>query len=316
MPDDNPAPDGRYEMLSKIGQGRRASVYKAFDHELQKYVAIKVFRLPAGRAVYFRKKFEEEARAQSHLSHPNLVAVLNWGDFSGSPCLVTEFAPGGPLDCQLGRPMPWYQAAGLLAPVARALDFAHQNKILHRNVKPSNILLRGDQPLLTDFSITSLAAAGYDEAVPGSGGAGTPEYMAPEQWQGGQPAPSIDIFALGVVLFEMVTGRKPFEGSTIEDLRGKIITDPHPRPRGLIPTLPESVEQVIDSALAKDPAERCPSMDAFARSLDRLAAQEQAARALIDMRTELEKIPASQPVKTRPVQSARGSWWTRLTNRS
>lgn len=263
---------GKYHVIEQIGEGGMAVVYKAYDNRLERYVAIKVIRAGGNADEKFLKRFEREAKALAQLQHPNIVGVIDYGEHDGVPYLVMEYLPGGTLKQYMQKAMPYQEAARILSPVARALEFAHQNHILHRDVKPGNILLTvSGQPMLTDFGIAKIIEG--DETVDhltGTGvGIGTPEYMAPEQWLG-KSEKRTDVYALGVVFFKMVTGHCPYTADTPAAIFLKTINDPLPRPRELVPSLPESVEQMIFKALAKKPEDRYESMDAFADALERL----------------------------------------------
>ena len=151
---------GRYHILEQLGEGGMATVYKAYDTRLETDVAVKVIRtenLTLGTMERALKRFEREAKALARLTHPNIVKVTDYGEYEGKPYLVMEYLPGGTLKERLGKPMPWQEAVRMLIPIAEALDFAHSQNMIHRDVKPSNILLtqRG-QPMLTDFGIAKI----------------------------------------------------------------------------------------------------------------------------------------------------------------
>ncbi|NPV77999.1 MAG: serine/threonine protein kinase, partial [Anaerolineae bacterium] len=182
---------------------------------------------------------------------------------------------GGTLKQRLTRKIPYQDAAALLAPVARALEFAHKQGIIHRDVKPANILIDSSgSPLLSDFGIAKMLDTQEATQLTGTGvGIGTPDYMAPEQWLG-QASRATDIYALGVVFYEMVTGCRPFVADTPAAVLLKHMNDPLPRPRSFAPELPDSVEQVIFKALAKKPEDRFSDMGALAVSLEALSREE------------------------------------------
>jgi serine/threonine protein kinase len=264
---------GRYHLVEQLGEGGMAAVYKAYDRRLDRYVAIKVIISGQQDSKEFLKRFHREAQALAKLSHTNIVKVYDYGDENGLPYLVMEYLPGGTLKNQMtGKPMPYLEAARLLAPVARALESSHQMDIIHRDVKPANILFNpSGQPMLSDFGIAKMLTSDESTALTGMGvGIGTPEYMAPEQGQGLPIDSRADIYALGVVLYELVTGRKPFRADTPMAVIVKHMTEPLPRPRSFAVAIPEEVESIIFKAMAKDPKMRYQTMGEFAAALEAL----------------------------------------------
>ena len=197
-----------------------------------------------------------------------ILKVLDYGEQEGVPYLVMPFVQGGTLKEKMGRPMPYGEAAALLAPIAQALDYAHRRKIIHRDVNPANILItESNTPLLSDFGIAKILESGESTQLTGTGvGIGTPDYMAPEQWMGKADA-CTDIYSLGVVFFQMITGRLPFIAETPAAVLIKHMQDPLPRASSLVPNLPDQVEQVLFKALAKEPQNRFQDMRAFADAL-------------------------------------------------
>ncbi|MEM5774034.1 MAG: protein kinase, partial [Anaerolineaceae bacterium] len=260
---------GRYHITEKIGVGGMATVYKAFDSRLERDVALKVIRSDIVRDEMFLKRFEREAKALARLSHPNIVKVLDYGEHEGSPYLVMEYMRGDTLKKLLGRPMPWREAARLLMPIAEALAYTHKQGIVHRDVKPSNFLMTDSNHLmLSDFGIAKMLDNPEAVQLTGTGvGVGTPEYMAPEQGLGETVDQRADIYALGVVFYEMVTGQKPYRADTPMAVMYKQITDPLPPPRQYVPDLPEQVELILFKALAKKPVDRFQNMGEFAQAL-------------------------------------------------
>jgi serine/threonine protein kinase len=264
---------GRYHILEQLGEGGMATVYKAFDTRLERYVAIKVILTQKQHADRFLKRFEREARALAQLTHSNIVGIIDYGEYEGSPYLVMEYLPSGTLKHRLGKPIPYQEASRVLAPIARALAYAHEQKIIHRDVKPANILItHSGEPMLSDFGIAKILEAEETVELTGTGvGIGTPEYMSPEQAQGKPVDARSDIYSLGVVFFEMVTGRKPYQADTPMAVVWKLASEPLPRPRQFVGDLPDAVEGVLLKALAKKPEDRYPDMSAFAVVLDGLA---------------------------------------------
>lgn len=285
---------GRYQIIESLGQGGMASVYKAFDTSLERYLAIKVIRTDiGGEESQFLARFQREAKALAKLDHPYILKVLDYGEQNGIPYLVMPFVQGGTLKEKMGHPMPYAQAAALLAPIADALEYAHQRGIIHRDVKPANILLtETGVPLLSDFGIAKILSAQESTQLTGTGvGIGTPDYMAPEQWLGNAD-PRTDIYSLGIVFFEMVTGYRPFSADTPAAVLLKHLNDPLPRPRSFVTDLPEEVEQVLFKALAKDMENRFQSMGSFAEALGKLAHGERLNMSAESLAT-LQSVPAA-----------------------
>ncbi len=252
-----------------------ASVYKAFDTRLERDVAVKIIRtdmfIPAALNQVL-KRFEREAKSLAKLSHPNIVSIIDYGEHEGVPYLVMEYLPGGTLKDRLAsQHLTWQNSFHLLLPVARALQFSHQQGIIHRDIKPSNILItQSGEPMLSDFGIAKILEGEESTALTGTGvGIGTPEYMAPEQWVG-ETSPRSDLYSLGVVLYEMVTGRKPYTADTPAAILLKQANYPLPRPRQFAVDLPDRVEKVILKVLAKKPEDRYSSMEEFSTALENL----------------------------------------------
>ncbi|MDD5368490.1 MAG: protein kinase [Anaerolineaceae bacterium] len=262
---------GRYQLLRQIGHGGMAVVYLARDVKTQQKVAVKALSNQPVSSDEYRARFRKEAKALCQLSHPNIVRILDYGEVRGRPCMILEWVGGGTLADRMGMPLPISEAAGLILPIAQALQYAHEQGVIHRDVKPGNILLTEQgQPRLTDFGIAKsfIQKPAVDLTDPGTG-IGTPEYMAPEQALGQPIDLRVDIYSLGVILFELVTGRKPYTGDTPLGTMMQHTTQPLPRVREFVPDIPEEVERVLFKALAKDPADRYQSMDEFAAVLEK-----------------------------------------------
>lgn len=261
---------GRYHILAQLGEGGMASVYEAVDTVLKRRVAIKVI-LPQRRfSETFTRRFEREARALAQLSHPNIVKVLDYGNEAGLPFLVMEYLPGGTLKQKLGQQLDWREAVNLVIPIAKALGYAHEQQIVHRDVKPANILLtQSGDPMLSDFGIAKILETEETTDLTGTGvGIGTPDYMAPEQGTNEAVDCRADVYALGVMLYEMLTGRKPYQADTPMAVLFKKSTEPLPRPRKYAPNLPASLENILFRCLQPKPDHRYPTANNLVADLE------------------------------------------------
>jgi serine/threonine protein kinase len=299
---------GRYEILALLGEGGMATVYKAYDTRLEREVAIKVIRrdaFPPDEMDMLLKRFEREAKSLARLSHPNIVGVIDYGEFEGSPYLVMVYLPGGTLKDRLGQPMPWQDAIRLILPIASALDYVHDHNIINRDVKPSNILMtEKGQPMLTDFGLVKIFGEkeNKDASLTSSGtGLGTPDYMAPEQWTG-EPTTKSDLYSLGVVLYEMITGHRPYTADTPAGVLLKQATESLPLPKQYIPDLPRDVESVLLKVLAKDPNDRYANMHIFIDELQNLLAGKQVAASTIKTKLLRDQMTGKVKVSELPTK--------------
>ncbi|MFZ5903234.1 MAG: serine/threonine protein kinase [Chloroflexota bacterium] len=293
---------GRYHILEQLGEGGMAIVYKAHDTRLERDVAIKVIRTEKltietmGKTL---KRFEREVKALAKLTHPNIVPITDYGEHDGKPYLVMPFLPGGTLKQQLkGKPLPWEDSVRLLIPIARALHYAHQQGIIHRDVKPSNILItQSGEPMLTDFGIAKILLDTEETAdLTGTGmGVGTPEYMSPEQFQGKGVDARTDVYSLGVVLYEMITGRKPYQADTPAAVLVKQVTEALPRPRIFISGLPDDVEKLLLKTLAKNKEDRYQNIAEMVRVMESLFGHAKATTASLSMADEPKKSTSHIP---------------------
>jgi len=266
---------GHYHILEKIGEGGTAVVYKAQDTHLERDVALKIIRTDQFGSAMLEtvlKRFDREAKALAKLSHPNIVSVIDYGKYEDVPYLVMVYLPGGTLTDKLNRQIPWDEATHLLIPVAHALAYAHSQGVIHRDVKPNNILMaRSGDPMLTDFGIAKILNIGDGQPLTDSGvGIGTLDYIAPEQALGNAVDARADVYALGVVFYEMVTGKKPFVADTPMAVVLKCLNEPLPRPSKYKPDLPESVEYILTKALARNPDDRYTNMNELVVALEGL----------------------------------------------
>jgi tRNA A-37 threonylcarbamoyl transferase component Bud32 len=263
---------GKYRLLERLGQGGMAQVYKAYQPDLDRYVAVKVLHPHLTGDEDFAARFRREARAVAALGHPNIVRVYDFDADGGLAFLVMEYLEGSSLKALLhdlggrGERMDLQEVGRIVCALADALDHAHHQGTVHRDVKPSNVLITADgRPVLTDFGIARMVDS---TAVTESGGTlGTPAYMSPEQGQGEVGDARSDIYALGVLLYQLCTGRVPFDADTPYAIIIKHMTAPLPSPRSLNADLPEAVERVILKALAKDPDNRYQTAGELGRAL-------------------------------------------------
>lgn len=266
---------GHYRILRQIGQGGMATVYLVYDERLHREVALKIIRREAfgeEELQRLQQRFEREARSLAKLNHPNIVKVFEYGEHNGSPYLVMEYVSGKTLK-EKSKPLTIKQSIKIVKKIAFALEHAHQNGILHRDVKPSNILLsETGEPKLADFGIAKLIIESEGEyTLTRTGtGVGTPEYMAPEQGLGQEVKAQADIYSLGVVFYELITGHKPFTADTPMAVIIKQVNDSVPSPRLINPNLNIEIEQVLYKALAKNPADRFTSMGEFCHILEQI----------------------------------------------
>ena len=267
---------GRYVVREEIGQGGMATVYRAFDPHFQRDVAIKVLPLHFLHDPRFRARFEREARIVAGLQHPAIVSVYDFGEDNGQPYLVMSLMSGGSLEDKLRQgPMPLVETERIIGRLAPALDAAHQRGVIHRDLKPANILFdQWNEPYLTDFGIVKLTGgSGSDSATLTTIGGiiGTPAYMSPEQVQGGQIDGRSDVYSLGVILFQMLSGRLPFDATTPIGLAFKHVSEPIPSIQSLGSVrLPAEFQVIVNHAMAKQPDDRYPTALALSRDLSRL----------------------------------------------
>lgn len=265
---------GRYEVLEQIGAGGVAVVYLARDLTLGRLVAIKMLTAAAAADKGFVARFRREAQAIASLNHPNVVTVYDWGTADGTDYMVMEFIPGGNLaEFLAGRErLPEAEALAIAREIALGLARAHQEGIVHRDIKPHNILLdAAGRPKVADFGIAH--APGLTHLTQTNSVVGTASYISPEQAQGRTADERSDLYSLGVVLYEMLTGRPPFIGESLVDTAIKHVNEAPVPPRDARPDLTPETNALVMKALAKNPADRFPSAAAMA---DALAAAEAA----------------------------------------
>jgi len=265
---------GRYQILELLGQGGMATVFRARDLNLQRDVALKILRDTLITDPGFRDRFLQEARAAANLSHPNIVTVFDFGQDNDQLFLVMEYVPGTDLKTLLRRHgrLPIQEAVDLMIKICSGVGYAHRAGLVHCDLKPHNILVTADnQAKITDFGIArALAAIDPDEhsAVVW----GSPLYFAPEQASGGPPSPASDVYSLGVILYEMLTGQPPFQADDSSKLAEMHLTRNPPSPSKLNPDIPPALEEILLKVLSKEPANRYRTADQFGRILRRFAA--------------------------------------------
>ncbi len=263
----------RYRLTERIATGGMGSVYRATDQLLDRPVAVKVLKPEFARDATFLERFRREARAAARLSHPNVAAVYDYGERDSEPFIVMELVEGETLAARLERMgwLPWPEACRIAERVARALDAAHAHGLVHRDVKPANVLLAADGGVkVTDFGIALAAQAPH---LTRTGMVlGSANYVAPEQAQSAEVGPAADLYSLGCVLFEMLTGSTPFSGATAVAIATQHVSTPVPDPRTRRPELPAAVADVVMRAMSKHPDERFPSARAMAGTLAALQA--------------------------------------------
>ncbi len=295
---DNLKQIGPYEVRGVLGKGGMAVVYRGYQPNLNREVAIKVLttRLEEDRAA--QERFKREALAVASLRHPNILIIYDFGQVDDTPYIVSELVKGETLRKYLGKPMEMRLVSQILGQLAGALDYAHEHGIIHRDVKPSNILMdERNRAVLSDFGIAKLVEQDAAVLTATGTGVGTPEYMAPEQGLGEKLDGRTDQYSLGVVLYEMLTGVTPYrgDGQTPLSILMSHAYKPLPDPRQYNPGLSPAVAEVLRKALSKRPSDRFNSSGELARAFDQAIYPPTATLPHLPASTEYEKTMAVSP---------------------
>jgi eukaryotic-like serine/threonine-protein kinase len=258
--------DGRYSVLGRLGSGGMADVWLAEDTHLQRRVALKVLHRRFAQDREFVERFRREAEAAAGLQHPNIVSVFDRGEFEGTYYIAMQYVEGATLKQLIDRGLTPEQAVPLIRQVLEAARFAHRNGIVHRDLKPHNVIVDGEgKAMVTDFGI---ARAGVSEITQTGSVMGTPHYLSPEQAQGFEVTTVSDLYSIGVILYEALTGRVPFEADSAVAVAMKQVSQTPQRPSSINHLVSPALDAVVMRALAKEPGERFQNADAFIAALD------------------------------------------------
>jgi serine/threonine-protein kinase len=293
---------GRYEIKGEIGRGGMATVYEAYDPRFERTVALKMLPREFMHEAEFRARFTREARTIATLEHPAIVPVYDFGEEEGQPFLVMRLMTGGSLSDRLvDGPIPIDEAAVILKRLGSALDRAHSMGIIHRDLKPSNVLFDqyGDAHL-ADFGIVHVSSS--TNALTASGSlVGTPTYMSPEQVYGDKQLDGrSDIYALGVILFQMLTGHTPYDADTPARMMMKHVMDPVPEILSLRPDLPPACNEIINKAMAKERDERFSTATDLSSALTAITRPRLEQPNIAKLEEELSEIQADLLEETSP----------------
>jgi len=266
--------DGRYRLLRRLGSGGMADVWLAEDSHLQRQVALKILHRRFAQDREFVERFRREAEAAAGLSHPNVVAVYDRGDVEGTYYIAMQLLEGRSLKELIDQGLTPEQSAALIRQVLEAAGFAHRNGVVHRDLKPQNVVVDAEgKATVTDFGI---ARAGASEITQAGSVMGTPHYLSPEQAQGQAVTAVSDLYAIGVILYEALAGRVPFEADSAVAIAMKQVSSAPQRPSSINPGVSPALDAVVMRALEKDPGQRFQSAEAFIAALDAAIAEPRA----------------------------------------
>ncbi len=297
---------GQYRIVEQIGLGGMATVYKAFQPSIDRYVAIKILPKQLAQDPNFVKRFQHEARAIAALEHPHILPVHDFGTSEGHTYMVMRYVEGGTLTNLMGQSIPPERIVKIVGNIARALDYAHRQGVVHRDIKPSNILIdKHGAELLTDFGIAKMIEGSGDTQLTSAGSIlGTPAYMAPEQAEGKAVDGRSDIYSLGVVLYELLTGQPPYRAETPLAVVLMHLNDPLPPPRTIRSDVPEPLERVVLKAMAKDPNQRFQTAAEMDQALQQTLKEIESTSTTADISRPTPKTEQiSEPLPTAPVKS-------------
>ncbi len=296
---------GKYQIIEKIGRGAMAEVYKAYHAHLERYVAIKILHSFLSEKTDILNRFQREAKHVASLSHPNIVQVYDFDSLGALYYMVMEYIDGPTLKKLIkdnlaeGKLMPLREVLWIISNVGNALAYAHRAGVVHRDIKPANVMIdKGERVVLTDFGLAKIVS-GPQFTTTGAL-VGTPAYMSPEQGLGQAGDARSDIYSLGAMMYQLVTGRFPFIAETPIATVFKHINAPLPWPRTINPDIPEDVEQIIVRAMEKNPDDRFQSVDEFLKALSNVSALSSEER----IRDQVDSLPPARPAVVQDVAIA------------
>ncbi len=296
---------GPYRIIGQIGQGGMATVYKAYQPSMDRNVAVKVLPTQLAESPEFVQRFKQEARTIARLEHPHILPVFDYGESDGTAYFVMRYLDAGTLKdrMQAGRPLSLNEIDRIFTQLTDALSYAHAHGVVHRDLKPANALIDSDGNLfLTDFGIAKILESASPRLTQTDAIMGTPAYISPEQAQSRSVDQRSDIYSLGIILYEMVTGSVPFVADTPLAIILKHVSDPLPLPSIVKPDISAAIEQVILKALAKDPKDRFATAAEFVAAWKKALTQNETARRVVEAppTVVVQPPPTNKQVQARP----------------